>query len=513
LKGNLLMVPTHRDNTHNERRARTPVSHSGVTTDRINSAPVTSHIGAQLSDVPRGNGGSTLPAETTSYLLRLQRVAGNSAVATIVQRAPPVAAPPNTPTPREDLDKAYENARTSNDWAKAAVLLNGFSDPDITTRVAALSPEDGEKLRLGTPDWAFRVRTPLLDKAYEAAKVLNAWGKAADLLNAFNDPDLNARLQRLTKEQLTVFVKNAEKTPRVALAAKLIVASDPTNTMSGTEMYQTWMKYWVGQHNKAVLDVQRIETQLRNEDAGKYAENKFLFDRGESQSYRLGPEYQEATNRLSTCKNVLQIREVHDWLETHVDSMGKHVTIQEVNTKALEIAAAKDWFRKWMEPFILLGLGVAMEASPGPRGINAESPGEGGPLGTVKGPAPLPGTRIPSAEIRFSQTTVSGTAEIEASMRAKGWEGPPIDVVRMPDSKLTALDNTRVLAASRAGIDVQANIHAYGDALPSEQVGRFTTKKGVPATWGDAVDLRIGKQSAAYRGKFAQGSQGIGSAD
>lgn len=39
-------------------------------------------------------------------------------------------------------------------------------------------------------------------------------------------------------------------------------------------------------------------------------------------------------------------------------------------------------------------------------------------------------------------------------MKANGWKGDAIDVVRMGDGGLTTLDNTRVLAASRAGVNV-----------------------------------------------------------
>lgn len=49
---------------------------------------------------------------------------------------------------------------------------------------------------------------------------------------------------------------------------------------------------------------------------------------------------------------------------------------------------------------------------------------------------------IDPSEIRFSQTSVNGSDEIIASMKAKGWKGDPIDVVRMPDGSLTTLDNT-----------------------------------------------------------------------
>ena len=65
-------------------------------------------------------------------------------------------------------------------------------------------------------------------------------------------------------------------------------------------------------------------------------------------------------------------------------------------------------------------------------------------------------------------------------MRARGWKGTPIDVVRLGDGKLTAIDNTRVLAAHRAGITVYVAVHAADDALPAELVGRFTTRAGVP---------------------------------
>ena len=69
----------------------------------------------------------------------------------------------------------------------------------------------------------------------------------------------------------------------------------------------------------------------------------------------------------------------------------------------------------------------------------------------------------------------------------------------MPDGGYTTIDNTRVVADRQAGIDVQANVHAYNDLLPTEYIDRFTTKKGIPETWGDAISLRIGKQNSAFR--------------
>lgn len=115
-------------------------------------------------------------------------------------------------------------------------------------------------------------------------------------------------------------------------------------------------------------------------------------------------------------------------------------------------------------------------------------------------------------DIRFSQSSVNGASEIIDSMKAKGWDGDPIDVVRMPDGNLTTIDNIRVLAARYAEIDVQANVHAFDEVLPQDLdlIERLTTPKGVPQTWGDAVLLRIGKQNSGYRNTYPLGSNIIG---
>lgn len=92
-------------------------------------------------------------------------------------------------------------------------------------------------------------------------------------------------------------------------------------------------------------------------------------------------------------------------------------------------------------------------------------------------------------------------------MRTDGWVGDTIDVVRMSDGALTTLDNTRVLAASRAGIEVEAVVHGFDDALAPEMIERFTTPRGyAPSTWGEAVTLRIGNQNRPFRTAWPQGS-------
>ncbi len=118
-------------------------------------------------------------------------------------------------------------------------------------------------------------------------------------------------------------------------------------------------------------------------------------------------------------------------------------------------------------------------------------------------------TSLSPASIRFSQSSVNGVEEIAASMRASGWKGDPIDVVRMSDGSLTTFDNTRLLAAQRAGINVQAVVHDAGAAFPA---GRWTPRSGVqPATWEDAIRARIQQQNSGFRNTYPSGSPYTGS--
>ena len=110
--------------------------------------------------------------------------------------------------------------------------------------------------------------------------------------------------------------------------------------------------------------------------------------------------------------------------------------------------------------------------------------------------------------IGFSQSTVSDvrvdriTGEIRtfddlvASMRKDGWSGDPVDVVLMPDGVFTSMDNTRILAARTAGIEVQANVRLITDLLTPDETIRFTEQGNpIPSTWGEAILLRIQKQA------------------
>ena len=112
-------------------------------------------------------------------------------------------------------------------------------------------------------------------------------------------------------------------------------------------------------------------------------------------------------------------------------------------------------------------------------------------------------------EIRLSQKTVTYNktdkltqesytyADLVKSMRVNGWRGDRVDVVKMPDGKLTSMDNTRIAAAREAGIKVQARIRDYNEPLTT----KMRKDRGWQdyRTWGEAITARIHRQGAAFR--------------
>ena len=148
---------------------------------------------------------------------------------------------------------------------------------------------------------------------------------------------------------------------------------------------------------------------------------------------------------------------------------------------------------------------------PPPVRVDADTPGEdangSGGTASTGDPEPVGTLTLDPAEIRQSQTSVNDVAEVEASMRADGWVGKPIDVVRMPDGGLTTVDNTRLLAAKRAGIDVHVTVHNFKDPIPEPRAVKLRSRKGLlPRTWGEAVLYRIGRQIFEYRSRYPSGS-------
>jgi filamentous hemagglutinin len=87
-------------------------------------------------------------------------------------------------------------------------------------------------------------------------------------------------------------------------------------------------------------------------------------------------------------------------------------------------------------------------------------------------------------------------------MKANGWQGDPIDVVRMADGSLTAVDNTRLTTASLSNTPVQAAIRGFDEVFSATRaVGNLQG-----ATWGDAILIRIGGQKPLWQRLHPHGS-------
>ncbi|THB82430.1 hypothetical protein E1N66_21030, partial [Pantoea allii] len=96
---------------------------------------------------------------------------------------------------------------------------------------------------------------------------------------------------------------------------------------------------------------------------------------------------------------------------------------------------------------------AGIAAGIGKKGIN-EPPTTVKPTGNT--------SSFDANEIRFSQNTVSYNKtdrdtgvkytydDLVSSMKKDGWKGDPVDVIKMPDGKMTSMDNTRISAAREA---------------------------------------------------------------
>ena len=57
--------------------------------------------------------------------------------------------------------------------------------------------------------------------------------------------------------------------------------------------------------------------------------------------------------------------------------------------------------------------------------------------------------------------------DIVNSIKRDGWNGSPLNVVRIPDGSLASIDSARLLPARHAGIDAKIVIHEFNDVMPN----------------------------------------------
>lgn len=103
--------------------------------------------------------------------------------------------------------------------------------------------------------------------------------------------------------------------------------------------------------------------------------------------------------------------------------------------------------------------------------------------------------RIDPNVLQFSQNSINRT-ELRVIALSAGWNGEPISVIPMPDGSLTSLDNRRVMAARKLGIQANVRLLDPAGVVPPELLADRFDKYKLPAgsTWLDVVHARIADQ-------------------
>lgn len=120
---------------------------------------------------------------------------------------------------------------------------------------------------------------------------------------------------------------------------------------------------------------------------------------------------------------------------------------------------------------------------------------------------------IDADSILFSQSNVRDSLPgLVDHMKANGWGAlDPIDVVRMPNGSLVAVDNTRLAAAKLTGTPVRATIRGFDEAFPIARdvdnafFSNLTSGERA-GTWGEAVLNRIARQKSLWIERYPEGS-------
>lgn len=152
------------------------------------------------------------------------------------------------------------------------------------------------------------------------------------------------------------------------------VASDPSNSLNSGQMYQIWLRYWMDEHAQARREYRERDDALRKVDMQAYVEKRPKFDAGVRDLYPR--EYEAAADRFAAAEYYSSYPlGIHDWLEVHVDVMRRHVTLEQVNLKAVELIKARGL------RMAILAMVIAMAGVPAARGITSKgkAPQEGMP--------------------------------------------------------------------------------------------------------------------------------------
>jgi hypothetical protein len=262
--------------------------------------------------------------------------------------------------------------------------------------------------------------------------------------------------------------------------------SNPSNTLSAKEMYETWRNLWSSRNAQARRRMQELKDRMRSEDPLGYAEKKERYDSGLRDA--LGPEYDAAENQMALCSAELSsMEEVLNWLEGH-ETAGRHVTLDQVSHHALEWANARDKYGGVLMTLFLLALPVAVAGAgsgpprmgPAAEGAAAEGAAADGIVAEEAGAAEAGATEGPAATrpgtlSQFTRTTVDEVVASAGRLRPGGQIG----------------EGARAIAKKLGHAQTGGYTSAFAGVKPTqasaEAIIRNTLEDPVRTFYGDAV--------------------------
>jgi hypothetical protein len=157
--------------------------------------------------------------------------------------------------------------------------------------------------------------------------------------------------------------------------------SNPNNTLDPYEMYQVWLDLWTARNAAAQPRLQDLEERIRAANPADFADKMDLFRQGRRDV--LGPEYELAANEADLCSAQLSVMsDILEWLEAR-KAASQHVTLDQVNRRALATAEAKAIYVNTLMTVLLVGYPTAV-ASRAPTSMTAlHSSGTGAGKGAV----------------------------------------------------------------------------------------------------------------------------------
>jgi len=342
--------------------AREPTNGQGQTNERV-GPPAQARPAAGTCWEPKGLG--------VARLLALQRLAGNRA-ATVVARSA------RAPAPVVQRDRANHQPLAKVQGLPMFALLptlEGFP-VGVRTDEAAARVVGGPRLVTALRVVAARKSPWKQFRAVHAAELNGLPADQVENISAY----LKAR--DIGKLRSTIQAIPASQIRSKWAARKqdfIAAASDPSNSLGAGQMYQIWLRYWVDEQAEARRKYQVQLDAVRSAGLQAYLEKRKKFDAGVRGLYPA--EFEAAADRLAAADFYSSyLVGVHDWLETYVGGRQRHVTLEQVNLKTVELIKGRDLRTA------ILSVVIAIAAVPAPRRVTPK--GEG-PLGATppEGPA------------------------------------------------------------------------------------------------------------------------------